>query len=127
VKSYQGRSFSAVGQIPCLDFLLDKNPILRFGPLNLGNVTRIALEHLTARLKGEDLNFNIDVPDFVGRNKSVYGNNADEFHPERWLRREEESEDEFTQVSTWVGDPSLTFPSKAPLTNLTFIIASKPA
>lgn len=34
--------FAAVGQIPFLDFLMDKNPVMRIGPPNLGNITRIA-------------------------------------------------------------------------------------
>lgn len=57
--------FAAVGQIPFLDFLLDKNPVLRIGPPSLGNVTRIAFEHMIARLQGKDVNFNSNVPDFL--------------------------------------------------------------
>ncbi|KAK8097678.1 benzoate 4-monooxygenase cytochrome p450 [Apiospora kogelbergensis] len=53
------------GQIPFLDFLLDKNPVMRIGPPNLGNVTRISLEHLIARLQGKDANFDPEVPDFL--------------------------------------------------------------
>lgn len=34
--------FAAVGQMPFLDFLMDKNPVMRIGPPNLGNITRIA-------------------------------------------------------------------------------------
>lgn len=34
--------FAAVGQMPFLDFLMDKSPVVRIGPPNLGNVTRIA-------------------------------------------------------------------------------------
>lgn len=51
--------------MPFLDFLLDKNPIMRIGPPNLGNVTRISLEHLIARLQGKDTNFDPKVPDFL--------------------------------------------------------------
>ncbi|KXX72952.1 Pisatin demethylase [Madurella mycetomatis] len=57
--------FSAVGQIPWLDFLLDKNPVMRIGPPNLSNVTRIALESLVARTQGKDANFNPAVPDYL--------------------------------------------------------------
>ncbi|KAF5246229.1 hypothetical protein FAUST_1346 [Fusarium austroamericanum] len=57
--------FAAVGQMPWLDFLLDKNPLVRIGPPNLGNVTRISLEHLIARLQGKDINYNPKVPDFL--------------------------------------------------------------
>ncbi|CVK91793.1 related to pisatin demethylase / cytochrome P450 monooxygenase [Fusarium proliferatum] len=57
--------FAAVGQMPFLDFLLDKNPVMRIGPPNLANITRISLEHLTARLQGKDENFDPQVPDFL--------------------------------------------------------------
>ncbi|KAI0174798.1 cytochrome P450 [Pestalotiopsis sp. NC0098] len=57
--------FAAVGQMPFLDFLLDKNPVARIGPPNLSNVTRIALDHLVARLQGNDKNFDPEVPDFL--------------------------------------------------------------
>ncbi|CVL08128.1 related to pisatin demethylase / cytochrome P450 monooxygenase [Fusarium mangiferae] len=57
--------FAAVGQMPFLDFLLDKNPVMRIGPPNLANITRISREHLTARLQGKDENFDPDVPDFL--------------------------------------------------------------
>jgi len=43
--------------MPFLDFLLDKNPVMRVGPPNLGNITRIALEHIDMRVKGTDPNF----------------------------------------------------------------------
>lgn len=57
--------FAAVGQMPFLDFLMDKNPVMRIGPPNLGNITRIAVEHLIARSSGKDANFNQKVPDFL--------------------------------------------------------------
>ena len=38
-----------VGQMPFLDFLLDKNPIMRIGPPNLGNVTDISMRNLISR------------------------------------------------------------------------------
>lgn len=59
------QSFAAVGQMPFLDFLLDKNPVMRVGPPNLANVTRISLEHLIARLQGKDPNYDPKVPDFL--------------------------------------------------------------
>ncbi|KAK1958741.1 cytochrome P450 [Colletotrichum sublineola] len=52
------------GQMPWMDYLLDKNPVYPLGPPNLSNVTRIAIESLTARLKGED-SFNPEKPDFL--------------------------------------------------------------
>ncbi|KAK7942479.1 Cytochrome P450 monooxygenase vrtE [Apiospora aurea] len=57
--------FAAVGQIPILDFFLDKNPVMRVGPPNLGNITGISLQHLIARLQGKDANFDPNVPDFL--------------------------------------------------------------
>ncbi|KAK7932552.1 hypothetical protein PG985_003264, partial [Apiospora marii] len=57
--------FAAVGQIPILDFLMDKNPVMRVGPPNLGNMTRIALEHLIARQQGQDPHFDPRMPDFL--------------------------------------------------------------
>lgn len=51
-------SFSAVGTIPFLDFLLDKNPLVRIGPPNLFNITNVAIEHVVARTQVKDLNFN---------------------------------------------------------------------
>ncbi|KAI0552332.1 cytochrome P450 [Xylaria curta] len=56
--------FAAVGQMPLLDHLLDKNPIMRLGPPNLGNITRIAAEHLVNRLQGVN-HIQADVPDFL--------------------------------------------------------------
>ncbi|KAF7536624.1 hypothetical protein G7054_g4385 [Neopestalotiopsis clavispora] len=57
--------FAAVGQMPFLDFVLDKNPVMRIGPPNLNRVTQRALEHLVARSQGNDKNFDPDVPDFL--------------------------------------------------------------
>lgn len=51
--------------MPWLDYWLDKNPVVALGPPNISNVTRIAVENLTARLKGEDKNFDPDTPDFL--------------------------------------------------------------
>ncbi|KZL80046.1 benzoate 4-monooxygenase cytochrome p450, partial [Colletotrichum incanum] len=57
--------FAQVGQMPWLDRLLDKNPIVRIGPPNLTTVATIAQERLQARLEGKDTNFNQGVPDFL--------------------------------------------------------------
>lgn len=57
--------FAHCGQMPWADYFLDKNPVCRIGPPALGNVTRIAIEKLTARLKGEDKNFNESKPDYL--------------------------------------------------------------
>jgi cytochrome P450 len=57
--------FSMVGQIPWADYLLDKNPIMRIGPPNLSNVTRISLESLITRMQGKDTNFDPSTPDYL--------------------------------------------------------------
>lgn len=51
--------------MPFLDFLLDKNPVMRIGPPNLANITKISLDHLIARLQGKDSNYDPKVPDFL--------------------------------------------------------------
>ena len=53
------------GQMPWLDYVLDKNPIYPLGPPNIANVTRIAVESMTARLREEDKNFVASKPDFL--------------------------------------------------------------
>lgn len=58
-------SFSAVGQMPFLDFLLNKNPVMHIGPPNLASVTRAALGSLIARQQGKDKNFDPMVPDLL--------------------------------------------------------------
>jgi cytochrome P450 len=57
--------FSAVGQMPWLDYLLDKNPVMRIGPPNLSNITRVALESLVARVQGKDAHFDPKTPDYL--------------------------------------------------------------
>ena len=53
------------GQMPWLDYVLDKNPVVSLGPPNISNVTGIAIQNMTARLKGEDKNFDPEKPDFL--------------------------------------------------------------
>lgn len=55
----------AVSQMPWLDYWLDKNPLVRLGPPNLVNVTRVALEALFSRIQGQDPNFDPQKPDFM--------------------------------------------------------------
>lgn len=45
---------AAVGQMPWLDFVLDKNPIKRIGPPNLQNITRISYENMVKRIAEGD-------------------------------------------------------------------------
>ncbi|CAH0051561.1 unnamed protein product [Clonostachys solani] len=57
--------FAAIGQMPFLDFILDKNPIYRLGPPSLGNIQRVALERVAARVQGKDRDYNPAVPDYL--------------------------------------------------------------
>lgn len=51
--------------MPFLDFLLDKNPIVRIGPPNLFSVAKVAMESLGARQQRKDNNFDPSVPDLL--------------------------------------------------------------
>ncbi|KAK3391826.1 cytochrome P450 [Sordaria brevicollis] len=53
------------GQMPWMDYWLDKNPVVHLGPPNISNVTNVAIEKMTTRLKGEDKVFREDRPDFL--------------------------------------------------------------
>ncbi|KAM7195564.1 Pisatin demethylase [Naviculisporaceae sp. PSN 640] len=65
------------GQIPWMDYVLDKNPIYPLGPPNISNVTQIAVHNMVARLKGEDPNYVEGKPDFL-----QYFIESKESHPE---------------------------------------------
>src|SRR4051812_27684897 len=54
-----------VGQMPFLDALLDKNPLMRLGPPNMVNTITAALGFMGARAQGVDKNFNPEVPDLL--------------------------------------------------------------
>ena len=58
-------SFSAVGQIPTLDYFLDKNPIVHIGPPNIAKPIGVALSSIAARAQGKDPNFDPNVPDLL--------------------------------------------------------------
>lgn len=51
--------------MPFLDFVLDKNPVVRIGPPNLDSVTMVALKSLIARQQGKDEDFDPRVPDLL--------------------------------------------------------------
>ncbi|KAK0634755.1 cytochrome P450 [Bombardia bombarda] len=53
------------GQMPWMDYWLDKNPIYPLGPPNLATVTGVAINYMVARMKGEDKRFNPDKPDYL--------------------------------------------------------------
>ncbi|KAJ2990781.1 hypothetical protein NUW58_g2782 [Xylaria curta] len=57
--------FAAIGQMPFLDYVLDKNPVVRLGPPNLGNITRIAVEHIADRMHGPQNHIQSDIPDLL--------------------------------------------------------------
>ncbi|EGO59223.1 hypothetical protein NEUTE1DRAFT_121081 [Neurospora tetrasperma FGSC 2508] len=59
------RYFQTVGQIPILDYFLDKNPIKRVGPPNLVHPARIAVQSFVARLQGKDENYDPKNPDYL--------------------------------------------------------------
>lgn len=65
------------GQMPWTDYVLDKNPIYPLGPPNISNVTKIAIQNMVARLKGEDPNYVEGKPDFL-----QYFIESKESHPE---------------------------------------------
>lgn len=65
------------GQMPWMDYVLDKNPIYPLGPPNISNVTGIAIQNMVARLKGEDPNYVKGKPDFL-----QYFIESKESHPE---------------------------------------------
>ena len=48
-------------------------------------------------------------PYIVGRNKSIFGENADEFRPERWLQQEGEDEEAYKERMQKWGTAHLTF------------------
>ncbi|KAI1458694.1 cytochrome P450 [Annulohypoxylon moriforme] len=56
--------FAAIGQMPFLDNFFDKNPIIRLGPPNLGNITLIAAGHLMKRLQTKDFEC-VDALDYL--------------------------------------------------------------
>lgn len=53
------------GQMPWMDYVLDKNPVYPLGPPNISTVTGIAIGNMVARMKGEDGNFEEGKPDFL--------------------------------------------------------------
>ncbi|KAK0637133.1 cytochrome P450 [Bombardia bombarda] len=56
--------FQRIGQLPWLDFWLDKNPIMKIGPPNLDNTARIAVDFMTRRMQGTD-DYDARTPDFL--------------------------------------------------------------
>lgn len=48
-------------------------------------------------------------PYIVGRNKKVFGDNADEFYPDRWLQREGEGDEAYNERMTTYNSAWLAF------------------
>ena len=60
--------FAAVGQIPVLDYWLDKNLVHRIGPPSFGAVVDIALQHLANRYQGTDGSYHDPAqPDYLDK------------------------------------------------------------
>jgi len=57
--------FQLVGQMPWIDFWLDKNPLVKIGPVTFTSLTKLAVDGYTARLTGNDKDFNPDAPDYL--------------------------------------------------------------
>lgn len=58
--------FAVIGQIPILDFWLDKNPVFRMGPPSFSFITQLSIKFLQARLTGEDKHDPLK-PDFLDK------------------------------------------------------------
>ncbi|KAF7556956.1 hypothetical protein G7Z17_g1011 [Cylindrodendrum hubeiense] len=104
------------GQMPWLDYCLDKNPVYPLGPPNIANVTRIAIERLTIRSKGEDTEFRPDRPDFL-----------------QYFMESKESHPKFVNDTTIVGYTLLNLLAGADTTTITmkalfyYCLKNKPA
>ncbi|KAK5662279.1 hypothetical protein OQA88_8185 [Cercophora sp. LCS_1] len=60
--------FQTVGQMPWLDYWLDKNPVRKIGPGTFTSLTQLAFEGYTARLAGtdrKDFDPEHDAPDYL--------------------------------------------------------------
>lgn len=60
--------FAAVGTMPFLDWVLDKNPVFRIGPPGFNRVAGIIVQHLSERSQGLDKEKrDTNVPDFLDK------------------------------------------------------------
>ncbi|KAK8113049.1 cytochrome P450, partial [Apiospora sp. TS-2023a] len=60
--------FAVVGQMPFLDYWLDKNPVHRIGPPTSGAAVNIALQHLVDRYQGTDGSYHDPAqPDYLDK------------------------------------------------------------
>ncbi|KAK4464411.1 Pisatin demethylase [Cladorrhinum samala] len=57
--------FQVVSQMPWLDSVLDKNPIVSIGPPNMQEASRLAAEAYAARVAGEDKSYDPGRPDYM--------------------------------------------------------------
>ena len=60
-----GNYFQLVGQMPWVDFWLDKNPVVKIGPPTFTNLAKLSVDGYTARLTGKDEDFDPASPDYL--------------------------------------------------------------
>lgn len=60
--------FTAVGTMPFLDRVFDKNPVYRMGPPGFNTITGISIQHLVDRYQGNDKDYHDpESPDFLDK------------------------------------------------------------
>ncbi|QKD59202.2 cytochrome P450 [Fusarium oxysporum Fo47] len=57
--------FAQIGQMPFLDWLLNKNPMVRIGPPDISHVTHFSIAQLQRRLEQQEKHKSSDEPDFL--------------------------------------------------------------
>ncbi|EWG52238.1 hypothetical protein FVEG_11028 [Fusarium verticillioides 7600] len=57
--------FAQIGQVPFMDRLLNKNPIVRIGPPDMSHITHFAITQLQRRLEQRDQDIHLEEPDFL--------------------------------------------------------------
>lgn len=74
--------FAAVGQMPFLDFLMDKNPVMRIGPPNLGNITRIAGTFiLSTHVKDRERELLLNISYYSGTSRGSFVRQGSKLQP----------------------------------------------
>lgn len=57
--------FAQIGQMPFLDWLLNKNPMVRIGPPDMSHVTHFSIAQLQRRLEQQEQRKSSEEPDFL--------------------------------------------------------------